>query len=394
MGTDQYNRWERAKGSKDAARLNTLMGKPDEQAESGARSSIPMPPLDRGGHESTWDARGAMTLESYQRLRRGYERGINPEALERMDGHRESARPASDPTASYDDRRVYEDGPYEPVYSEEPEFEEVTKRRRATARSRRIGPFAVLLILLVGIVGGLLLYAGGVEYIGDLFRGGTPSSDEDLTLVTERPHEEPVVDPTAALAPGEEMEMADSESAEGALEDLSASKEGAGKTEEPATSAEQAQREAAERARTERNEAEQIRRDLAAAEAARTRTDDPPKKTPAKSAEPAASTASTQTTATAAAPKETSTPKVTPVNTEASGGKRFAVQVRATPDKAEADRIARSLRAKGGADVHIVATEKNGETVYRVRFGSFGSEAEGKAKAGEMGYSNVWVVGQ
>ncbi len=68
------------------------------------------------------------------------------------------------------------------------------------------------------------------------------------------------------------------------------------------------------------------------------------------------------------------------------------MQVRATPNKEEADRVARSLRAKGGSDVHIIATEKDGETVYRVRFGAFGSAAEGKAKAGEMGFANVWVI--
>jgi hypothetical protein len=70
----------------------------------------------------------------------------------------------------------------------------------------------------------------------------------------------------------------------------------------------------------------------------------------------------------------------------------YVVQVRATPDEAEANRIARKLRAKGMKDVKVDLTQKNGTAVYRVRYGTFASTAEAKSSAGSSGVGDAWVV--
>ena len=72
---------------------------------------------------------------------------------------------------------------------------------------------------------------------------------------------------------------------------------------------------------------------------------------------------------------------------------RYLVQVRATPDESEAKLIARRLRSRGAAGVAIVPSEKNGTTLYRVRFTSTGSD-EAKELASKAGYGNVWVMKQ
>jgi hypothetical protein len=70
----------------------------------------------------------------------------------------------------------------------------------------------------------------------------------------------------------------------------------------------------------------------------------------------------------------------------------YVVQVRATPDEAEANRIARKLRAKGVKDVKVDLMQKNGTAVYRVRYGTFASTAEAKSSAGSSGVGDAWVV--
>lgn len=428
MRTDSGNKWEYGNGSKDAARLSLLMANTGASGDSSTRSSIPLPPLEREG-EAKWDARGAMTLEGYQRLRRGYERGINPEALERMEEHEGTRQfPAAAPPynvpvrteqedvhthagaeygeayegaatqynahrqADYPQHRlVYGDDPVDAAAPMIEPHENDTVRR-----PRRMGPIAVTLVLLIGIVGALLLYGGGVEYIADLFRGEKPVVDENLTLITERPGAEPEIDPSGALAPGEEMEMSgESETVVAEAEEMNAIQEGtatsADLSVQAATDAEKDREE--ERALAAKAAAEKAQREQLAEQKAQ-RAKEEAKKAAEKKAQ-------TKPTATAQAPAvQTTRPTVKPVSTsktttakpQGSATKAFTVQVRATPNKEEADRVARSLRAKGGADVHVVASEKDGETMYRVRFGSFGSAEEGKAKAGEMGYANVWVI--
>ena len=106
----------------------------------------------------------------------------------------------------------------------------------------------------------------------------------------------------------------------------------------------------------------------------------------------------TTTTTTASTTKPTATKAATPrtvtTTTPSSGTSsgRYSVQVRATPDRKEADRIAAKLRAKGGANVQVVTADQNGAKVYRVRFGAFGSSDDARTKAAAMGYENVWVV--
>lgn len=413
MRPENSNRWEYGNGSKDAARISTLMGNTGGSADPSTRPSIPMPSMEE---QRKWDARGAMTLEGYQRLRRGYERGINPEALEKMEeqgeGTRQFPQPAppydvpvraqTDPEydaadtngqyngsaetahASYGERRV--------VYGDDPQgaYEMPIERPRPVqqARPRRMGPIAVTLVLLVGAVGALLLYAGGMEYLTDFFRGEKPPADENLTLVTERPGAAPAVDPAGTPAPGEAMEMDAIAAAAGA--DPEVSEEDAIPEDEEemvraAMEAEKTRRE--ELLLAEKKKAEEAR-------LAKEKADAELKAKEARAKKEAEKAKAKQTAAAAPTVKPVTAPaaKPAPAKTQTASAKAFTVQVRATPNKEEADRVARSLRAKGGSDVHIIATEKDGETVYRVRFGAFGSAAEGKAKAGEMGFANVWVI--
>lgn len=413
MRPENSNRWEYGNGSKDAARISTLMGNTGGSGDPSTRPSIPMPSMEG---ERKWDARGAMTLEGYQRLRRGYERGINPEALERMEEQGEGTRQFPQPAPPYDvPLRTQNDADYDvadtdeqyngsgamaqssyegprAVYGEDPQTtgERSVERPRPVeqARPRRMGPIAVTLVLLVGIVGALLLYAGGIEYLTDFFRGEKPSVDENLTLVTERPGAAPAVDPAGTPAPGEAMEMDVIAAAAGA--DPEVPEEGAIPEDDDAVvqgamEAEKARRE--ELLLAEKKKAEEARLAKEKADAELKAKEARAKKEAEKAkAKQTAAPAPTVKPVTAAAAKPA------PAKPQAASAKSFTVQVRATPNKEEADRVARSLRAKGGADVHIIAAEKDGETVYRVRFGSFGSAEEGKAKAGEMGFANVWVI--
>lgn len=73
----------------------------------------------------------------------------------------------------------------------------------------------------------------------------------------------------------------------------------------------------------------------------------------------------------------------------------YIVQVRATSDEAEANRIARKLRSKGMKDVTVVLSEKNGVAQYRVRHrGSYGSASEAQAAVQRAGFSDPWVIKQ
>ncbi|MDB5034251.1 MAG: hypothetical protein JWQ98_1492 [Chlorobi bacterium] len=73
---------------------------------------------------------------------------------------------------------------------------------------------------------------------------------------------------------------------------------------------------------------------------------------------------------------------------------KFMVQVRATPDEAEANLLARKLRSKGMGSISVVKSEKDGAKVYRVRFGSFASQSEAQSAATRAGYASVWVIKQ
>lgn len=74
---------------------------------------------------------------------------------------------------------------------------------------------------------------------------------------------------------------------------------------------------------------------------------------------------------------------------------RYLVQVRATPDEAEAKLIAKRLRSKGASNVAIVPSKaKDGSTLYRVRYNTTGTVSEAQAAATRAGYGKVWVVKQ
>jgi cell division septation protein DedD len=70
----------------------------------------------------------------------------------------------------------------------------------------------------------------------------------------------------------------------------------------------------------------------------------------------------------------------------------FIVQVRATPDKAEAERLAARLRGRGARAVTVTTATKNGATLYRVRYGSFASQEEARQAARRDGHGDAWVA--
>ncbi|MBS1913123.1 MAG: SPOR domain-containing protein [Bacteroidetes bacterium] len=74
---------------------------------------------------------------------------------------------------------------------------------------------------------------------------------------------------------------------------------------------------------------------------------------------------------------------------------KYLVQVRATPDEAEAKLIAKRLKSRGATGVAVVKTpQKNGTMVYRVRYSTTGTSANASSAATRAGYRDVWVVKQ
>ncbi|MGE3801499.1 MAG: SPOR domain-containing protein [Candidatus Kapaibacterium sp.] len=378
-GHDEQNGGDQMRG-RDASRLGALINRGEEDGSRAVGNSIPMPGFEGAGEdapEEVWNASGAMTLNDYQRLRRGYERGINPEALERM----EEAQ-----TVTELPRPVVSAAPpirIEPEVWREPETVEIEEIK--STRKRGIGPVAVTAILLVGIFGALILYAGGVAYITGLFTGDEPVTEENLTMVTERPRDQvEEIDPTEALTPGEEMELADQEATE------SEEKEAAEKKrQEEEKLAKEKEKERLEAERKEKEAAALKAQQEGAEKKAALAATQKPERVIVKAQPEEPKEGADRTTVLTAKPESQTKQEL--AKTTSTAGK-YTVQVGATPDKSEADRIAARVRSKGGSNVQVIASEKNGEKIYRVRFGSFGTQEEAKAKAGEMGFGDVWVV--
>lgn len=311
---------------------------------------------------------GGLSVGDYQRLRRGYERTINPEALQRMNqGEPEGV--ASVQTS----RRVVRIRPEtwvptDPGREWREEYHEESGRRGG-----RIGPIAIFLIILVGLVGGLVLYAGGAEFIAGLFGETEEEYGEDLTLVTERPGAD-LEERALAQTPGDMV--SGEEGDEGVVEE---EEEDQVVPEEDLAAAEAEERRMEQERERARKEAEERR--VAAAE--RTRESTPARETPA------IESTGEREVASSARSNATSTPTL---QTASSTSGRYVAQVGATPDRTEADRIAARLRARGGSSVTVVAAEKNGTPIYRVRFGTFTSEAEARQKSTELGFGDVWVI--
>ncbi len=333
--------------------------------------------------QETGQGNGGLSVGDYQRLRRGYERTINPEALQKMnqgdyqsdyqgeDGDHHEDRPTG--ASVQTSRRVVRIRPetYVPV---DP-GREWREEYREEGRRGRIGPIAVFLILVIGLVGGLVLYAGGSDFIAGLFGEEEQEYGEDLTLVTERPGAEfEVTDPSPT--PGDMV------SEEGEEEEITG--EELLPEEDLAAAEAEERRLEQERARLQQ-EAEQRRaeeRRAAAAERSRE-----PESTPVREVSAVESTGEREV-----APSPRSNATSTSTLQSASSTGRYVAQVGATPDRGEADRIAARLRARGGSSVTVVAAEKNGTPIYRVRFGSFTSETEARQKSTELGFSDVWII--
>ena len=301
---------------------------------------------------------GAMSLRDYQRMRRGYERAIAPEALEQINAQ----EPVEDSATVQTSRRVIRITPETHIpagYSYAPEPEPRVRR------GGRIGPIAVLLIFVVGIVGALALYAGGADFIAGLFGGEEEEPAENLTLVTERPGADQT-EFAESLVPAELVENGEDEEREAEV---------APEPEEDIAAAERETEAAAARERAAREEAS--RREESIATPAEVTTEKP---TP-----PAESTGEVAPAKSVVTPPVVEKPAAKPTGT-------YMAQVGATPDRSEADRIATSLRSRGGENISISTATVDGATIYRVRYGSFSSEDEARQKSGALGYGNVWVV--
>lgn len=298
-----------------------------------------------------------LSVGDYSRLKKGYERGISPDALERM--AREEAASAPEGTA---DRPSEPTRVIRPVAYVPRDFEKVAAERRR--QSRRIGPIGIFLIGTVGIVGGLFLYAGGVDIIESWFASAPEEVLENPTLVTERPDTAgdniAAVDPAAVVEDeGEGDEEILDEPAEPVVD------------EEPDVPIENVLPEAERRAEA-----------VATTRTEQSREQEGPGTAPAAAREERSG-----------GPDVTDlTPTTSSRSTTSSS--RYSAQIGATPDRAEADRIAATLRSRGGSNVVVQKAERNGETIYRVRFGSFGSEDEAKRKAIDLGYRDIWVTKQ
>jgi cell division septation protein DedD len=73
---------------------------------------------------------------------------------------------------------------------------------------------------------------------------------------------------------------------------------------------------------------------------------------------------------------------------------RYIVQVRATPNLAEAQTSASRLRSQGLPEVAIEQTTRRGAVLYRVRFGHFNSYDEARGAAQRNGYPDSWITTQ
>jgi hypothetical protein len=253
---------------------------------------------------------------------------------------------------------IYEPEPAGPTYSSDGE-------------SR----FRVVMVLagtvIAGLVIGVGLYAGGGELVSNLF-GSEPVApvDPNPAAITERPIVE-----IAPVAPIDSMATASipataADQPHMTMTERTASIADAPRTEPPTVMENTLPPTASDRPRIDKPAADVVTGSPRTESAPRTE----PRPEPRRSTSRADETAAERPTPARAAPKS------------------FTVQVRATPDQAEAKLIAKKLRSKGAKDVEVVRSEKNGVAFYRIRYRSQGTASEAQAVAGRAGYSDTWIV--
>jgi cell division septation protein DedD len=262
---------------------------------------------------------------------------------------------------------------YAPAESER-DLPELSDKRKG-----RLGPVAVTFILMTGIVGALALYAGGIDSIAGLFASQQSQSQEDLTRITARPETETESDLDGGPTPSETF--AEEEEAPSSAAPDDGSQEAADGT--------TVETDGTERVAEEEN-------DGAGPEADRkSNALDKESRTAPASSSRASSKPSRQTpTAQSENERTVQNTSIESARSEvaARNASTYTVQVGATTDKSEAERVAADARARGGSGVRLIETTKNGKPLYRIRFGSFSSEEEAIATARSIGFSDVWVV--
>jgi hypothetical protein len=70
----------------------------------------------------------------------------------------------------------------------------------------------------------------------------------------------------------------------------------------------------------------------------------------------------------------------------------YAIQVYSTASPLEAERVKRQLEMRGLRAVRVVPVDLGNRFMYRVRFGSYASEADAVRSASRSGYADTWVV--
>jgi cell division septation protein DedD len=246
---------------------------------------------------------------------------------------------------------------------------------RAAARARRTGRgIAVAITVVAGLVIGLGAYAGGGEYISALINGRSPRR-------ASLPAAAPSVDATSLT-----------DSARAAADSIADAEQLASFGELPADTIRRAPFGTYRPPATVRRADSSHRADTAAAATARAVT--ATRDSSGRAAAPkAGSTVATTAPRTATAARADSARRASSTRTPAKRG-AFVVQIRATPDRAEADRLAARLRARGAGGVSVTTSTKNGSTLYRVRYGAFPSETEAKDAARRDGHAEAWIVRQ
>ena len=250
-----------------------------------------------------------------------------------------------------------------PIYEPEP--------AGPTYSSNGDGRFRVMMVMagtvIAGLVLGVGLYAGGGELVSGLFSSEPAVPvDPNPAAITERPIVQVASVMSVDSSAGAAVTAISSEEAPVTSTEPTEAVAMAPAPDEPPTIMENTlPSTAAERPRPEKPLADVV--------TGSPRTEPAPRVEPKK--DPRRSTPRADETA---APRTTS--------------KSFTVQVRATPDQAEAKQIAKKLRGKGAKDVEVVRSEKNGVPFYRVRFKSQGTAGDAQAAAGRAGFSDAWIV--
>ncbi len=252
-------------------------------------------------------------------------------------------------------------------------------------RNRRVArPMLAVMAVVAGTAIGVGLYAGGADLIGGIFSGHREHSApvDDPAAVTERP-----APPAPAVSTSDSLMVAAVGDSVHAIDPLPAPSVHQGDAANAGAHQPAVAQPATPSNPTVSGAHGPADRTAPAATAAAERNNSTAGDERAvRQSEPPARTAAMEEIAADNTPREESR-AATPAS--------YMVQVRATTDQAEANLVARRLRARGATNVSVLAVPNKGPnagTTYRVRYTAKGTEAEARAAGTRAGYRNLWVV--